>query len=32
MYSSYLLPLTAAIEVENAGKSGCGFAMVAQAI
>ena len=32
MYSSYLLPLTAAIEVENAGESGCGFAMVAQAI
>ncbi len=31
MYSSYLLPLTAAIEVENAGESGCGFAMVAQA-
>ena len=31
MYRTYLLPLTAAIEVENAGASRCGFAIVAQA-
>jgi len=32
MYSTSLLPLTAAIEVENVGESGCGFAMVARTI
>jgi methyl-accepting chemotaxis protein len=30
MYRTYLLPLSAAIEVENTGESGCCFAMVAQ--